>query len=416
MRISEYARRLVSIAAAVIAFTAATAALAADVHIYMTARMMGSMTLSDGRTVATWGFRLGSGMGGAPQVPGPVLQVNQGDHVYIHFQNFSPMDHTIHLHGLDVDQANDGVPQTSFAVPMMGSYTYEFIAPHAGSYNYHCHVDTILHLQMGMYGAINVLPPDGSNHAWDGGPAFDLERTWVTAELDLVWNQQQSAADFTVYEPDYFLVNGRDGGDVHADPYTSFGLVGADTALLRLSNMGYLPVRYDFAALWTEVVASDGRPLPESFDADGLVVAPGERYDVLVRAAAPGVASVGLEYLDLYDGTVRGAASVPVIVSGVPTDVNDFLAGALTVSAGSPSPFAGSVSFAITMQAPGSVVIGVFDVRGRRVREFEMQVESGMIVTWDGRDEDGREAPNGVYHVRFHSGSDVVTRKVLHVR
>jgi FtsP/CotA-like multicopper oxidase with cupredoxin domain len=238
MRIRANTRPLVSIIAAMIVITTAAVAAAADVHIYMTARMMGSMTLSDGRNVATWGFRLGSGMGGAPQVPGPVLQVNQGDHVYIHFRNFSPMDHTIHLHGLDVDQANDGVPQTSFAVSMMGSYTYEFIAPHAGSYNYHCHVDTILHLQMGMYGAINVLPPDGSNHAWDGGPAFDLERTWITAELDLIWNQQQTAADFTIYEPDYFLVNGQDG---EVSSFTSASNSSAATkasSISRVSSSG----------------------------------------------------------------------------------------------------------------------------------------------------------------------------------
>lgn len=416
MKIRAYTRPLVSVVAAMIVITTAAVAAASEVHIDMTARMMGSMTLSDGRNVETWGFRLGSGMGGAPHVPGPILQVNQGDHVFIHFRNFSPMDHTIHLHGLDVDQANDGVPQTSFAVPMMGSYTYEFIAPHAGSYNYHCHVDTILHLQMGMYGAINVLPSDGSNHAWDGGPAFDLERTWITAELDMIWNQQQSAADFTVYEPDYFLVNGHDGGAVGADPYTAFGLVGADTALLRLSNMGYLPVRYDFSALWTEVVASDGRPLLQSYNANGLVVAPGERYDVLVRAAAPGVAYVGLEYLDLYDGTVRGIASVPVVASGLPTGVNNSYTGALAISAGSPTPFTGTVSFAITLRDPGSVEVGVFDVRGHRVRQYEMQAETGMVLSWDGHDEDGREVPNGVYHVRFRHGLNVVTRKVMHVR
>ena len=65
--------------------------------------MMGSHTFTDGTTIDLWGFRLGGGMG-APEVPGPVITANEGDHVFLHFTNMSPMPHTIHPHGLDVDQ------------------------------------------------------------------------------------------------------------------------------------------------------------------------------------------------------------------------------------------------------------------------------------------------------------------------
>jgi len=390
--------------------------LAADVHLYMVSQMNGSVTMSDGTVIAAWGFRQGSGMAGSPQVPGPILRANEGDNVFVHFTNYSSMPHTIHLHGLDVDQANDGVPQTSFSVPMMGSYTYQFVAPHAGSYSYHCHVDTILHLQMGMYGAINILPPDGSNHAWAGGPAFNLERTWVTGEVDLTWNQQQGATDFTVYTPSYFLVNGHDGPLVAADPYTAFGLVGNETALVRLGNMGYLPVRYDFGALWTDVVASDGRPLPQSYQANGLLVAPGERYDVMVRATSVGVTNVTLSYLDLYDGAVLGTAVVPVTASGTISGVGDPFAGVLDVSTGYPSPFNSEVSFALNMAEPGEVTIDVFDVRGRRVKSVRTNASEGAVFAWDGRDDAGRKAAEGVYHVQFRHGQAVVTRKVVYIR
>jgi len=394
----------------------ATMAAAADVHLYMVSQMNGTLTMSDGTVLTAWGFRQGSGMAGTPQVPGPILRANEGDNVFIHFTNYSFMPHTIHLHGLDVDQANDGVPQTSFSVPMMGSYTYQFVAPHAGSYSYHCHVDTILHMQMGMYGAINILPPDGSNHAWAGGPLFDLERTWVTGEVDVTWNQQQGATDFTVYAPSYFLVNGHDGPLVGADPYTAFGLVGNETALVRLGNMGYLPVRYDFGGLWTDVVASDGRPLPQSYPANGLVVAPGERYDVMVRATAAGVANVTLSYLDLYDGSVLGTAVVPVTASGAISGVENAFTGDLGVSAGYPSPFSGQVSFAMNMAAPGEVKMDIFDVRGRRVRTLRRALGTSGVLAWDGRDNAGRMAAEGVYHVRFQHGSAVVTRKVVYVK
>jgi FtsP/CotA-like multicopper oxidase with cupredoxin domain len=404
--------------AAVLAGTLATTlpapAHAADVHLYLVSLMNGTTTLSDGTIIPTWGFRAGTGMGGTPEVPGPILWANEGDHVFLHFENSSPMDHTIHLHGLDVSQLNDGVPQTSFAIPMMGTYTYEFDATHAGSYNYHCHVETLLHLHMGMYGAVNILPADGSNHAWTGGPAFDFERTWITGEVDVTWHQFQTASDFTSFTPDYFLVNGKDGVDIAADPYTTFQLTGAETALVRLANMGYLPVRYDFGALSAEAVASDGRPLPSTIPGTGLVVTPGERYDVLVQGAVPGVQVVGLEYLDLYDGSVVGTASVPVTVAGG-TDapvVAETLA--LSVSAGFPSPTRGDVSFRITAPDGRNVDVRVMDVRGRLLATAT--VRGNGTYRWNGRDRDDADAAAGVYWFRFRSGDDVVTRKVVRTR
>lgn len=389
-------------------------ARAADVHLYLVARMNGTATLSDGTVIATWGFRAGSGMSGVPEVPGPILWANEGDHVFVHFQNFSPMDHTIHLHGLDVDQQNDGVPQTSFAVPMMGSYTYEFDATHAGSYNYHCHVETIIHLHMGMYGAVNILPADGSNHAWTGGPAFDFERTWITGEVDVTWHQFQTATDFTVFEPEYFLVNGKDGPDIAADPYTTFTLSGTETALVRLGNMGYLPVRYDFGSLDASAVASDGRPLPNAIPGTGLVVTPGERYDVLVQGVTPGVQLVGLEYLDLYDGSVRGTASVPVTVTAGTGAPELPEAIGLAVSEGFPSPTRGDVSFRVTAPAEPGVDVRVMDVRGRLLATD--LVRGADTYRWNGRDRDGMAAAAGVYWVRFRAGDDVVTRKVVRAR
>lgn len=385
---------------------------AADVHYDLTSRMNGQQTLSDGTTIQTWGFDLGSGMHGTPEVPGPVIYANEGDRIFLHFRNMSMDPHTIHPHGLDVDQQNDGVPQTSFEIPMMGSYTYEFIAPHAGSYAYHCHVETILHLQMGMYGAINILPPDGSNHAWDGGPAFDFERTWISAEIDRTWNLQQVNADFTIYEPDYFLVNGKDGPDIAADPYTTFDIFADETVLLRLNNMGYLPVRYDFDNLWTSVIASDGRPLPDSFPGDGLQVAPGERYDVLVRGSMNGNHVVTLEYLDLYDVHVVGTAQVPVTVSGAPTGIDDGHGLIFNVSMPTPSPASDTVTFNFRSPRGGTVEIWVFDLRGRLLREEIMSVGVDGVFVWDGKDSQGQALASGVYYFRFRLGQEVASRKV----
>lgn len=138
-------------------------------------RMDTRQTMADGTTLRTWSF--GRGFNGNRSVPGPVIEGIEGETVQVTLE--SGMPHSIHLHGLDVNQANDGVPSTSGYVARMGGggmmnfgrvdgytnlgspFTYTFIAPHAGTYMYYCHVDTVLHVEMGMYGTVIIRPPDG---------------------------------------------------------------------------------------------------------------------------------------------------------------------------------------------------------------------------------------------------------------
>ncbi len=95
--------------------------------------------------------------------PSPVIRVEQDDIVWIKLENTHYFPHTIHLHGVDhpfVDstgEGNDGVPQTSEQVVMPGeSRTYEIKPRVAGTFVYHCHVQTHVHLAMGLVGMLIV--------------------------------------------------------------------------------------------------------------------------------------------------------------------------------------------------------------------------------------------------------------------
>ncbi|PKM13437.1 MAG: copper oxidase [Gammaproteobacteria bacterium HGW-Gammaproteobacteria-3] len=97
------------------------------------------------------------------RAPSPVIRVEQGDTVWIQLENTHYFPHTIHLHGVDhpfVDSAgegNDGVPQTSEKLVMPGqSRTYEIKPRHSGTFVYHCHVQTHVHLAMGLVGMLIV--------------------------------------------------------------------------------------------------------------------------------------------------------------------------------------------------------------------------------------------------------------------
>lgn len=285
----------------------------ANVSITLNARENGTQTMPDGTRVTIWGFSTNS-MGGF-SVPGPKLVFNEGDNVTLTLNNMTMHDHTIHLHGLDVDTANDGVAETSQAVPPMGSFTYRFAAPHAGTYIYHCHVHAVLHMQMGMYGALVIKPPDGSNRAWAGGPAYDLEATWVLSEFDTAWHSNPDGVNLSQYNPNYYLINGRANPDPSSDPNTQISAKVGQTVLLRLINMGYLINRVSLGGISFQVIASDGRPLPSPQTATEWTIAPGERYDLLFTLTTPGTWTATVNYLNWYQQDARGTANTTITAS-----------------------------------------------------------------------------------------------------
>jgi len=97
------------------------------------------------------------------RAPSPAIRVEQGDIVWIELENSHYFPHTIHLHGVDhpwVDssgEGNDGVPQTSDKFVLPGqSKTYEIRPRQPGTFVYHCHVQTHVHLAMGLVGMFIV--------------------------------------------------------------------------------------------------------------------------------------------------------------------------------------------------------------------------------------------------------------------
>ena len=294
----------------------------------VSARMNGSLTMADGASIRTWTFD--SGFNGDRAIGGPVIEATEGSTVNITLS--SGMPHSIHLHGLDVDQANDGVPSTSGYVARSGGggnfgrvngytnlgspFTYTFTAPHAGTYMYHCHIDTVLHFEMGMWGTIIVRPADGSaTVAWAGGPSFDKEYIWQLSTFDSSWHGSNvSGANTVRHRPDYFMINGRDGANTLTDPTVAVSAAAGQKVLIRLNGTGYQPAMVRLGGLAFDVIASDGRPLPAPITTTEQLVAPGERYDILVTMPASGQYNATVDYYDIRRGGVLGTASTSVTV------------------------------------------------------------------------------------------------------
>ena len=116
--------------------------------------------LEDPKKEATvWAYAL---EGEKPSVPGPVIRVNKGDLVKVHFTNTHQLPHTMHFHGVHPFNM-DGNGQRTMGreqLQMPGeSYTYEWMAEDPGYYLYHCHFDTANHMDHGMYGLFVVEDP-----------------------------------------------------------------------------------------------------------------------------------------------------------------------------------------------------------------------------------------------------------------
>jgi FtsP/CotA-like multicopper oxidase with cupredoxin domain len=102
-----------------------------------------------GYTFDVWGF---NGM-----MPGPSIEVQEGDTVRIVFENRLPELTSVHWHGLEVPIGMDGVPGvTQPPVPPGGKFVYEFALHQNGTYFYHSHM--AMQEMMGMIGFFVIHP------------------------------------------------------------------------------------------------------------------------------------------------------------------------------------------------------------------------------------------------------------------
>lgn len=295
----------------------------ADDDVLIIARNTGKKILSNGDTIRTMGFTYSLVV--PPNIPGPTLEFYEGDSIYIDLWNVSQgAPHTIHLHGLDVNQENDGVPHLSFDVHHMDHGIYRFKAPHPGTYFYHCHVVSPIHVQGGMWGAIIIHPKDLPNYTWVGGYEYEFDSNLLFNEIDTIWHNDTIIKHDTTsmfveipeYHPQHFLVNGLANHQIT----DSLQVTTAANAVtyIRLGNMGFYGNEIIFPSEFDPVVIdSDGRPLPITEVSDTVRLLPGERYGVLGVLPDEGVFEITVNYFNLNTGIIEDTQFVPMVSTGV---------------------------------------------------------------------------------------------------
>ena len=124
---------------------------------------------------------------GHAQINAPILFADENQDFRIHLHNLGevqrpvgqPDNHTIHFHGFPNQIVYfDGVPDNSLAATPGRELIYRYIPEDAGTYMYHCHVDDVEHVHMGLTGLVFVRPA-----LLQLGGAKDVLRPRVTAAL-----------------------------------------------------------------------------------------------------------------------------------------------------------------------------------------------------------------------------------------
>ncbi len=96
------------------------------------------------------------------QIPGPTLDIREGDHVIIHFTNKLSEPTTVHWHGLHIPAVADGSPFHPIGPGQKHDYVFTIAKGTAGTYWYHPHPDTRSGYQVahGLYGGIIIRAAD----------------------------------------------------------------------------------------------------------------------------------------------------------------------------------------------------------------------------------------------------------------
>ncbi|WP_119681249.1 multicopper oxidase domain-containing protein [Indioceanicola profundi] len=271
-----------------------------------------SVTMADGKVLPFWGFKDPNESGGDRIWPSKIIRVNQGSVVHCELKP-AKNTHTIHWHGIEPTPMNDGVGHTSFEVK--SDYTYQWYASQAGTYFYHCHKNTVLHFEMGMYGMLIVDPPNGPGrlYAHRGADnlfpleprdlAYAAEAIWVYDDVDPRWHTLDHSAGICGedvgldrFEPKYFLCSGVPHNQTMTNAVTSIHVARNKNVLLRVLNASYstLKVTFPFRCYIAE---ADGRPLrwnpaqgdysqPKVIEAgESIILTTAQRRGIIVRGA-----------------------------------------------------------------------------------------------------------------------------------
>lgn len=239
-----------------------------------------------GRKTRAWGFN--------GQIPGPTIEARVGDVLEVRLTNNLPEPTAIHWHGLRVPAAMDGTEMVQRPVEPGQAFTYRFRVPDAGTFWYHPHVNEVVQLERGLYGALVVRADDE--------PVFDADRVLVFDDVQLDRRYQIKPPGWWIESHDgrmgsTRLVNGRHEPELTmaAGQIERWRLVNACSARYVRLSIGRQPFT---------ILGTDGGLIPEPIMVKELLLVPADRVELAVGPFNEGE-TLRIETLPYNRRTVR---------------------------------------------------------------------------------------------------------------
>jgi hypothetical protein len=299
--------------------------------------------------------------------------------------------HTIHWHGFrNVITFFDGEPTGSVAVTTGRVFQYIYRPRDPGTYMFHCHVEDVEHVHMGMTGPVFVRPlQNGQNFAGytkfayndgDGSTGYDREFAMFCSEVwaDSHWADAHiQLPQWSDYRADFCLLNGRvypdtlapnspinvansthalavetdASGDLVVPPFPYAHLQyqplsalvtcnAGERVLLRFANLGFRESAMTLAGIRMKVIGKDATPMKgrdgtdTSYEASTVSFGAGESIDAIFTAPAyvgPGAYDTYLLYDRAYERSNNQADTSSF--GGRRTEIRVYPTGSLSAQA-----------------------------------------------------------------------------------
>jgi FtsP/CotA-like multicopper oxidase with cupredoxin domain len=209
------------------------------------AEFLPAASWADARVADVWGYN--------GQMPGPTIEVQEGDRVRIHFTNKLPEPTAPHWHGLEVPPLQDGVPGIGQPLIMPGeTHTYEFMLHQHGTFFYHSHMP--MQEMMGMIGLFIVHPRQPQHSA---GGRVDKDFAIIMQEWAILPNN--TVPNTMAMEFNWLTFNGKAG-----PACTPMIVRHGERVRIRLVNLGmdHHPIHIHGNQFY--VTGTEGGRIPES--------------------------------------------------------------------------------------------------------------------------------------------------------
>ena len=228
----------------------------------------------DGKPADIWGFRDGAIAGSKPAIPGPMIEAKLGDRVIVHFKNELPEHTTIHWHGLRVANSFDGTTASQTPIQPNETFDYELEMLDAGLFWYHPHMHGDVQIEAGLYAPFLVHAPA------DAAIEVAADRVFVLDDVKLEANGKLSARTDNLdvmlgRQGNVIVVNGRERAS-----FTAAAGNGRERwRFVNSANGRYFNLELGRPFF---VIGSDGGLVETPYETERLLIAPGERYEVVV--------------------------------------------------------------------------------------------------------------------------------------